>query len=75
MCYFSKRLVGARILKSELEEGKCARKVQQNGLKLPSKELCAGRTCRMVTGEDRGLWISELTLTEGKTGKEGKVCP
>lgn len=60
------------ILKSELEEGKCAKKVQPNGLKLPGKEICAGR---LVTGEEQGQWISELTLIEGKIGKEGKVSP
>lgn len=47
--------------------------MHQHGLKLPSEETCAGRTRRMVTGEEWGLWISELTLTGGKRGKEGKV--
>lgn len=49
--------------------------MQQHRLKLPSEELCAGRTHRIVTGEEWGLWISKLTLTGGKSGKEGKVQP
>lgn len=61
-------------LKSELEEGKCARKVQQNGLKLPSKELCAGRAGAMGTrGKQRDLQTVNLTLIEGKIGKDGEV--
>lgn len=43
--------------------------MQQHELKLPSRELCAGRTHRAVAGEEWGLWIDELTLTGGKGGK------
>lgn len=49
--------------------------MQQHGLKLPSEELCAGRTHRMVNGEEWGLWISELTLTGGKREEQGDVRP
>jgi len=42
-----------KILKSELEEGKCARKVQQSGLKLPGEELFAGRMHRMASREEQ----------------------
>lgn len=51
------------ILNSKLEEGKCVRKVKQNGLK-----LSAGRTCRMRTG--RSEVCRSVTGRELKEKKE-----